>query len=172
MQIINGQNRGMLLETIINQTNSFYMQNKICLVHKKNLDIKFKGVSVQNKKLITKSARIINKSTVDYYGIWDGKFLAFEAKSTENKNFSLSNIKKHQIEYLSLIEAFKGTAFWIIYFKLQNVFIMIRHRDLITNIKNKKTLKFSEALKIGFEMQLNFPGVLNYIDIINKNWMS
>ena len=59
MQIINGQNRGMLLETIINQTNSFYMQNKICLVHKKNLDIKFKGVSVQNKKLITKVRLII-----------------------------------------------------------------------------------------------------------------
>ena len=82
------KNRGMLLETIINQTNSFYIINNICLIHKKNLDIKFSSVVLKDKKLVAKDAKITNKSTVDYYGLWKGKFLAFEAKSTEDKSFS------------------------------------------------------------------------------------
>ncbi|CRH45622.1 Holliday junction resolvase recU [Chlamydia trachomatis] len=89
------KNRGMLLETIINQTNEFYFKNDICLIHKKNLD----------------QAVISSKSSVDYYGIYKGKFIAFEAKSTELSILPLKNIKNHQIEYLNLIQKNGGIAF-------------------------------------------------------------
>ncbi|WP_245979647.1 Holliday junction resolvase RecU [Mycoplasma struthionis] len=141
------KNRGMLLESIINQTNIFYLTNKIALIHKKNLDINFKGVALEKNKLKLKDATIKSKSTVDYYGVYKGKFIAFEAKSTEEKNFSLANVKKHQVEYLNLIESFYGLAFWIIYFKYQNEFIFLKHCDFLEITKNKKHSHLKKLFK-------------------------
>lgn len=160
------KNRGMLLETIINQTNEFYFKNDICLIHKKNLDISFKSVSLKNKKLNLDQAVISSKSSVDYYGIYKGKFIAFEAKSTELSILPLKNIKNHQIEYLNLIQKNGGIAFWIIYFKFENVFFLIMHVQLIKKIKNKKALHFEDALDIGKKLSLSFPGILNIIENI------
>ncbi|MDC8911932.1 Holliday junction resolvase RecU [Metamycoplasma hyosynoviae] len=165
------KNRGMLLEKLINQTNIFYLQNDICIVHKKNLDIKFKSTYVDKDILKTENAHIISKSTVDYYGIYKGKFLAFEAKSTEQKNFSLSNIKMHQINYLSEISKHKGLAFWIFFFKIQNQFVLILHDKLLQwGVYNKKTLGYDEALLLGELIPLIYPGYIDYISILNKNY--
>ncbi|KDE42639.1 endonuclease [Metamycoplasma hyosynoviae] len=165
------KNRGMLLEKLINQTNIFYLQNDICIVHKKNLDIKFKSTYVDKEILKTENAHIVSKSTVDYYGIYKGKFLAFEAKSTEQKNFSLSNIKMHQINYLSEISKHKGLAFWIFFFKIQNQFVLILHDKLLQwGVYNKKTLAYDEALLLGELIPLIYPGYIDYISILNKNY--
>ncbi|KDE42943.1 endonuclease [Metamycoplasma hyosynoviae] len=165
------KNRGMLLEKLINQTNIFYLQNDICIVHKKNLDIKFKSTYVDKDILKTENAHIVSKSTVDYYGIYKGKFLAFEAKSTEQKNFSLSNIKMHQINYLSEISKHKGLAFWIFFFKIQNQFVLILHDKLLQwGVYNKKTLAYDEALLLGELIPLIYPGYIDYISILNKNY--
>ncbi|ENY68705.1 Recombination protein U [Metamycoplasma auris 15026] len=158
------KNRGMLLETIINQTNEFYLRNNICMIHKKNLDIKFKSVTYENENLNLDKAIIKGKSSVDYYGVCKGKFLAFEAKSTEDNTLPLSNIREHQITYLNMVEKHQGIAFWIIYFKIQNVFLLVLHKDLINALKNKKSLHYDEALKIGKKLTLSFPGILNFIE--------
>ena len=169
MNINGSKNRGMLLETILNQSNFYYLKNNICLVHKKNLDIKFKSVSKSNnKENLVSDGKIISKSTVDYYGLWNGKFLAFEAKSTEDKTFSLNNIKSHQIEYLDLVTKFDGIAFYIFYFKIQNEFILIMHKDFIKKIKNKKSLQYEEALEIGHKLVRIYPGILDYISVLNN----
>ncbi|AWX69168.1 Holliday junction resolvase RecU [[Mycoplasma] anseris] len=160
------KNRGMLLESIINHTNLFYLEQQKALVHKKNLDIKFKSVMFKENKLITNGAKIISKSTVDYYGIYNGNYFAFEAKSTEECNFSLKNVKKHQIEYLDLVLLFKGKAFWILYFKMQNKFIFIDHLSFKKISQNKKSLKFNEVLSYGKELILEFPGILDYISCL------
>jgi len=65
----NKNNRGMLLESIINNTNEYYFKNEIALIHKKNLDIKFKNVKLEKNKLLLNNASIFSKSTVDYYGV-------------------------------------------------------------------------------------------------------
>ncbi|PZW01438.1 Holliday junction resolvase RecU [Metamycoplasma auris] len=155
------KNRGMLLETIINQTNEFYIRNNICMIHKKNLDVKFKSVKYENENLNLDRAIIKGKSSVDYYGVLNGRFIAFEAKSTEENTLPLSNIRNHQIEYLNMVEKHKGIAFWIIYFKVQNTFFLIFHKDFIDGIKNKKSLHYEEALNIGKRLTLSFPGILN-----------
>ncbi|AXE60724.1 Holliday junction resolvase RecU [[Mycoplasma] phocae] len=160
------KNRGMFLESIINRSNQFYFENNIALIHKKNLDIDFKSVDLKNKKLIVNNAFIKSKSTVDYYGVYKGIFLAFEAKSTNEKNFSMDNIKKHQIEYLSLVDAHQGVAFWIIYFNLQNKFILIKHNQFLKISKNKKTLAYSLLLANGISIELDFPGILDYLKVI------
>ena len=119
--------------------------------------------------MVAKDAKITNKSTVDYYGLWKGKFLAFEAKSTEDKSFSFSNIKLHQTEYLSLVQKFNGIAFWIIYFKIQNEFILIKHSKMLEALgKNKKSLDFNQAISIGTKVTLMYPGILDYISVLEN----
>ncbi|VEU78721.1 Holliday junction-specific endonuclease [Metamycoplasma arthritidis] len=164
------KNRGMLLETIINQTNNFYLKHGVCLVHKKNLDIKFQKVELKDRKLITKNAQISHKSTVDYYGLYQGRFLAFEAKSTEDENFSLKNVKKHQLEYLDLVLWHGGLAFWIIYFKIQNEFILVGHETFRKMIQNKKTLNFDVLKAKGVILELQYPGILDYICFARKRF--
>ncbi|MBN0970839.1 Holliday junction resolvase RecU [Mycoplasma phocoeninasale] len=161
------KNKGMFLESIINSSNQFYYENNIAIIHKKNLDIDFKSIDLKNKKLVVNNAFIKSKSTVDYYGIYKGIFLAFEAKSTNEKNFSLSNVKRHQIEYLSLIASHQGLAFWIIYFNLQNKFIVIKHDKFMKISKNKKTLAYSLLLANGISIELDFPGILDYLKVFN-----
>ncbi|WP_373436375.1 Holliday junction resolvase RecU [Metamycoplasma equirhinis] len=164
----NTNNRGMMLESIINKTNIFYLKNKIAMIHKKNLDVSFSKIKIENRKLLLKDAEIKSKSTVDYYGVFQGKFIAFEAKSTEEKNFKLKNIKQHQLEYLSLIESFDGIAFWIIYFKMQNDFLIIKHKNLMKIIsENKNTLAYKDAIAHGYSLNLDFPGILDYIKIVS-----
>jgi recombination protein U len=61
------------------------------------------------------------KSTVDYIGIFRGKGLAFEAKSTENKGaFPLSNIEQHQKEFLHDWQQRGGMSFFLIHFSLSH----------------------------------------------------
>ncbi|RMA77452.1 recombination protein U [Metamycoplasma subdolum] len=163
----NTKNRGMLLEKIINDTNAFYLINKVALIHKKNLDIKFKAVNVEKKQLKTRDAFIIGKSNVDYYGVYRGKFIAFECKSTEENKLPKHSIREHQFEYLDLVMKFDGVAFWILFYKLTNEFILINHADFKKHFLKRKSLSNEEARLIGKIVPLNFPGVIDYLSMLN-----
>ncbi|QJR44027.1 Holliday junction resolvase RecU [Mycoplasma miroungirhinis] len=161
------KNRGMLLESIINKTNEKYYINKIAFCHKKELNIKFKKIVNKNEKLEAKDANIFSKSTVDYYGVYKGKFIAFEAKETDSKTFSLNNIKKHQHNYLLDVTKFGGIGFYIIFFKHFDSFLFINCLEMDKIFKNKKSLSFEEAIKISKKINLIFPGILDYVNCIN-----
>lgn len=160
-------NRGMLLEKIINNTIHFYMKNEIAFFNKKNLDIKFKKV-INSNVTILENAYISNKSTVDYYGIYNGKYISFEAKSTELNIFPLSNIKEHQHQHLKLIHKLGGWSFYILYFKTKNVFILIDVENMDELMKNKKTISFEQILETGFELEIVFPGIIDFLTLVPK----
>ncbi|MBN0919259.1 Holliday junction resolvase RecU [[Mycoplasma] gypis] len=161
------KNKGMLLESIINQANENYFFLNKALIHKKNLDIKFTKIKNMDNKIFLEKARIVQKSTVDYYGVYQSKFIAFEAKETEDDNLPINNIKPHQIEYLNLINKFGGVGFYVIFFKKYNTFFYVDASNMHEFFKNKKSLSFNESKNIGHELKLIFPGILNYLDFIN-----
>ncbi|CAL59249.1 Pseudogene of RecU (N terminal part) [Mycoplasmopsis agalactiae PG2] len=74
------KNRGMLLETIINQTIDYYTYNHIAFIEKKGLPIKFSNITNSENKLLLSNAFVYKKSTVDYIGCYKGRFLAFESQ--------------------------------------------------------------------------------------------
>jgi recombination protein U len=80
------------------------------------------------------------KSTVDYIGIFRGRALAFEAKSTENKGaFPLSNIEQHQKEFLHDWQQRGGTAFFLIHFSLYNQTFFVTFDQIAAfEINNKR----------------------------------
>ena len=79
----------MNLENDINESNAYYLEKDIAIIHKKPTPI---GVVKQVANKITE-AYFKSPSTTDYNGLYAGKYIDFEAKETKNKtSFPLNNI--------------------------------------------------------------------------------
>ena len=112
-------NRGMILEEDINETNKYYLAHNIALIYKKPTPIKV--VRVEYPKNIIREAYFNEPSTLDYNGVYNGKYIEFDAKETQSKtSFPLSNIHKHQLSHIKKVLYFGGIAFLIVRFSLLN----------------------------------------------------
>ncbi|PFJ70664.1 Holliday junction resolvase RecU [Bacillus cereus] len=115
-------NRGMAFEKLINLANEMYQREGLALINKRPTPVKV---------LKSKGGRVLNefyeaKSTVDYDGVYKGRAIAFEAKSTENPTrFDLKNIAQHQLDYLEKAERMGAVCFFLIEFsKDKSVFLV------------------------------------------------
>jgi recombination protein U len=104
----------MGLETLIEYANQQYLAKNIAQVQK----------VATPWKVVRKGSKIVSafpekKSTVDFIGVYKGRAVAFDAKSTENKTrIPLGNFEEHQLQFLINHLRLGGTAFYIIEFKL------------------------------------------------------
>lgn len=115
-------NRGMAFEKLINLSNEMYQREGVALINKRPTPVKV---------LKSKNGRVLNgfyeaKSTVDYDGVYKGRAIAFEAKSTENPGrFDLKNIAQHQLDYLEKAEKMGAICFFLIEFsKDKSIFVV------------------------------------------------
>ncbi|MDR4328300.1 Holliday junction resolvase RecU [Bacillus pseudomycoides] len=115
-------NRGMHFEKLINLSNEMYQREGVALINKRPTPVKV---------LKSNNGRVVNgfyeaKSTVDYDGVYKGRALAFEAKSTQSlTRFDLSNIAQHQLDYLEKAEKMGAVCFFLVEFsKDQTVFLV------------------------------------------------
>ncbi|CAM9124601.1 Holliday junction resolvase RecU [Mycoplasma todarodis] len=154
------KNRGMLLESLLNTTIALYKKNNIGLFHKKEIPISFGKVIKSQNKIKIDEAYIKSKSTSDYYGVFKGKFIAFEAKSTNLKSLPLSNIKYHQRKYLHDVQNHGGISFYIFAFKTYDKYFMV-YTDTIETM-HKKSFSLDDAYAYGIELELTFPGILDF----------
>ena len=116
MKITSYKNRGMFLESIINESNSYYVVTDKALIFKKPTPIKVINVTFPNNKAVINKAVFDHISTLDYNGLYRGKYIEFDAKETTNKtSFPLSNIKEHQLKHIESVLRHKGIAFLIIF---------------------------------------------------------
>lgn len=113
-------NRGASFESLIEFANNQYAAKRIALIQKVATPWK---VIRQGKKII--SAFPEKKSTVDFIGVSMGRAIAFDAKSTLETRFPLSNIEQHQIDFLERWQRQNGIAFFLIEFaKLHEVYYL------------------------------------------------
>ena len=100
--------KGKALERSVNKCNRIYKLKKLAIISKIAVPMQFTATKI-----------IASQSTVDYSGVVgpSGKAIAFDAKETGNKtSFSLSNIHKHQFQFLEYWAACGGEAFFLIQF--------------------------------------------------------
>ncbi|VEU70372.1 Holliday junction resolvase RecU [Mycoplasmopsis glycophila] len=154
------KNKGMFLENIINNSIKYYWENKIAFIEKKETPIKFYKVT-ENKGNKQIEGKLFSKSTVDYIGMYQGKFICFEAKSSENDRFSYKNIKKHQINYLNIIEENGGLAYFIFYFASKDIFLLTKASLIKKHMSNHSSIKLEELVLISVILDLEFPGIIN-----------
>ena len=160
---ISHANRGKSFEQLIEQSNKAYEFQEVALVQK----IPNEWIIQRDWKTraITK-AFPSGKSTVDYIGVYQGRGVAFEAKSTVNKtSFPLSNIKPHQIKYLESFAAHKGIAFYLINFStFDRTFLMSAEqlrKDFLQEDKKSIPLSYFEERCIEIYSAATIP--IDYI---------
>ena len=169
-------NRGMELEEDINFANKYYLNNDIAVIHKKPIPIQIVEVNYPSRSsaMITK-AFYKTPSTTDYNGLWNGKYIDFEAKETNSAtSFSLNNIHDHQIEHMQKILNHGGITFIIVRFKKIDRTFILPFKNFIffyarANNGGRKSIKLSEFEEMAFELSFNYKIRLDYLNIIKNN---
>lgn len=159
-------NRGMFLETIINRTIEYFKNKKVAYLSKRYLPVKiysFQGNQVQGW--------LNQKTQTDYYGVYDGYYLDFEAKQTLNNSFIIANLRSHQYEHLVNVSNFGAISFLIVYFAKSDCFFILDFIFFINFIKTNPDLKkidLSFFEQKGYLVELIYPGVLNLEPIFKQ----
>ncbi len=163
-------NRGMWLENIINDTNTYYLSKDIAIIYKKPTPIKVLNVSYRTKQTTLIDKAVFSQtSTLDYNGIYKGKYIEFDAKECKNKtNFPLSNIKPHQLVHMKNIIKHGGISFLIIY--INNNFYLLEGKIILDFIKNndRKSIPFTFIKEHGHIIQEKYIPRIDYIKIVEE----
>lgn len=164
--------RGDALEDLLYYTNQYYHQQNLCRVDKVSTPIKV--VDIDSSGMVTKGF-FEKKSTVDFIGIIQGVFVAFDAKETHLKSLPLSNIHAHQIEYMRDIDKQGGLAFIIIHFKFNDTYYLVPYEIIVSYYVSgpaggpsaRKSIPY-KAMDPKFQIKKERSGsILNYLETLN-----
>ncbi|WP_237238229.1 Holliday junction resolvase RecU [Spiroplasma citri] len=111
------------------------------------------------------------KTGCDYYGLYQGHYIEFEANETNKQKFNLNNIKTHQLQQLALVHNHHGISFIIIiYFYSYNRYFILSYQKLTEWIKlmPTKQIPLSYFIENGHELFLVFPNFLDFEPILNQ----
>ena len=161
-------NRGMDLEKLISDANNYYLSIDKAVIYKKPTPVKISSVTYKND--IPKVDGYLNqKSTLDYVGLYKGKYLDFDAKKTLNKNsFPLSNIHNHQLVHMKRIINHGGIAFLII--DINNEVYLLKGEDILSFIEEneRKSIPYNYIKDKGYIIEYSYNPILDYLKVIDK----
>lgn len=167
------RNRGMSLESDLNESNEYYREIDKAYIYKKPTPIKIVKVDYPSRdKAVIKEAYYTIPSTTDYNGIYKGKYIDFEAKETNNESyFPLENIHKHQMNHLRNIIENGGIGFLIIRFTSYNKTFLLYAKDFFNYIDNttRKSVPYEYFLEKGHEIKEKYAPRLDYLEIIKND---
>lgn len=166
-------NRGLDFEDAINQTNEYYKEKGLCLVTKRPTPIKIVKVDYSKGAKITE-AFFETQSTTDYNGVYKGKYLDFEAKSTRSKtSFPLANIPSQQIEHLKNVIFHKGIAFFLINLHCFNKTYLIDASIVIDYYENRQraSIPFKDLEEKGYLVKESYRPRLDYLSILDEHFL-
>ena len=164
---ISHKNRGMKLENLINQTNEYYIKNDIAIIYKKPTPILVCQVDYKKNKILEGYYK--TPSTLDYNGIYKGKYLDFDAKETLNKtSFPLSNIHEHQLLHMKRVIEHGGISFLII--KMNNLYYLLDGNIILNFIEknDRKSIPYEFIKENAHLIKEGITPALDYIKVINE----
>ena len=171
-KLITYSNRGMDLESDINNSNKYYKENDIAIIYKKPTPIKVVKVDYNNRiNTKIREAYYEIPSTTDYNGIYKGKYIDFDAKETKSKtSFSLNNIHSHQIDHLVSIYNHGGISFLIIRFTTLDETYLFETKYLIKFLEenNRKSIPYNYIKDNGYLINYNYYPRIEYIKVIDE----
>ncbi len=169
MKITSYKNRGMFLESIINESNSYYVVTDKALIFKKPTPIKVINVTFPNNKAVINKAVFDHISTLDYNGLYRGKYIEFDAKeSLQKTSFPLSNIHEHQTKHIRNVIRHQGIVFLII--RMNDITYLLTGEDYISYIDshNRKSIEYQYIEENAHIIKEGYTLPLDYLDVINK----
>jgi len=166
-------NRGMAFEEAINQTNLFYKNLNRALIYKRPTPINVVKTDYTKPGLITQ-AYFEEPSTTDYNGIYKGRYIDFEAKSTRSKtSFPLSNIRHGQLLHLESVLFHGGIGFFLINFSLLNETYLVDALDILEFIKKNEraSIPYSIIKEKGFLVRESYLPRYDYLEILDEHFL-
>src|SRR3954468_8612006 len=167
--------RGMTFEEDINDSNQFYLERGIAVIHKKPTPVQIVNVDYPKRSAaVIKEAYFKQASTTDYNGVYNGKYIDFEAKETKMQtSFPLKNFHEHQIEHMREVMNQKGICFVLLRFSLTEEVFYLETKQLLffwDRMENggRKSITKEEISKNGFSISLGFHPRIDYIKIIDN----
>ncbi|MBM7602032.1 recombination protein U [Metabacillus crassostreae] len=166
-------NRGMSLEEDLNETNKYYLEHQLAVIHKKPTPVQIVNVDYPRRSAaVIKEAYFKQSSTTDYNGIYRAKYIDFEAKETKNKtSFPLQNFHAHQIEHMQNVVKQGGVCFVILsafnefyYVKAEDLFIFWQRQQN----GGRKSITIEEINKVGYKIPIGYQARIDYLKIIDK----
>ena len=174
LEKISTKNRGMTFESLIDETNQFYLHQNIAVIYKKPTPIQIVNVDYPRRS----GAKIIEAyyktpSTTDYNGIYQGHYIDFDVKESRSKTaFPLSNIHSHQIEHLKRVHNHGGIAFILVYFKLHDEVYYLSYLELEKYveraIKGRKSIAYDELKENGLCIPLSYRPTIPYLKAVDQ----
>lgn len=168
-KVRNTANQGMALEEMINKTNDYYLQRDIAFISKRPTSVKV--LKTSDKYKITEAV-FLAPSTLDYVGIYKGRYLDFEAKETiSKKGFPMANISEHQIKAMENIIKQNGITFAIIFLKSFNEIYLVDGQVLIDSYISKQNIIPYEQIKmVGTLIKEGYFTPVDYIKVVNEKY--
>ena len=168
---INYSNRGMTLESELNDTNEYYRFEKKAYIYKKPTPIKITKVDYPSRdKAIIKEAFFTIPSTTDYNGLYQGRYIDFEAKETKSKTaFTLRNIHEHQIKHIKDIYENNGIVFLIIRFTtLNETYLLTAEKFLdFLNKEKRESIPIHYFRKEAYLIKDSYKPRIDYLKIVD-----
>lgn len=167
-------NLGSDFEDEINESNEYYQNKNIAVIHKKPTPVQIVKVDypARNKAKIVE-AYYKTPSTTDYNGIYKEKYIDFEAKSCRELNFSFDRIYEHQIKHLDSIDKLGGIAFLIIEFSSIDEVYILPSKLLIEKYNEslnggRKSIPYDFIKNNGVFVKRGFNPRLSYLEAVDK----
>lgn len=175
---INYSNRGMTLEEDINETNQYYLITNQAVIHKKPTPVQIVKVNYPRRSAaVIREAYFKQPSTTDYNGVYNGKYVDFEAKETSNKtSFPLSNIHEHQIQHMKQVTKQQGISFLIIRFTFHDETYFFPAERLFAHWENKeaggrKSISYENVKEEGILIPIQYQARVDYLSAIDQYYM-
>ncbi|WHX39076.1 Holliday junction resolvase RecU [Mesobacillus sp. AQ2] len=167
-------NRGMTLEEDLNETNSFYLDRNIAVIHKKPTPVQIVNVDYPRRSAaVIKEAYFKQASTTDYNGVYKGKYIDFEAKETKfSTSFPLKNFHEHQIVHMKAVIEQGGICFVILRFSTDEEIYFLEASHLLIfwerMVKGgRKSITKEEVINCGHKIPLGLHPRIDYIKVID-----
>lgn len=162
----------MELEKEINQTNTFYLNNDIAVIHKKPTPVTIVKVDYPRRS----AAKITEAyfklpSTTDYNGIYRGKYIDFEAKDNQLlTSFPLKSIHPHQIRHLEAVLRHGAVAFVIIRFVKLGETFYCDAKQLIEyyNTADRSSIPYQWFQENGHLIPSSYTKPVDYLKVVDK----
>lgn len=162
---------GKNLEERVKISCRYYQERGIALIHKIPTPWNVKYDKKYNRVL---HAHPEEKSSVDFEGVWHGRSIAIECKSTrERKRFDLKNVKDHQMDYLRQHQDLGGLSFFLVEFAKFGEVYLIWFDDMYEWIEKaeqggRKSIPY-EWIRANCDLVLPERTILDFIRAIERD---
>ena len=166
---VSHKNRGMNLENSLNISNEYYREKDRALIYKKPTPIGVVDVSYKNNRKTIEKAYFKEQSTLDYNGLYRGKYIEFDAKETLNKTaFPLSNVHEHQTLQIRNVIKHGGIVFLII--RMNDITYLLTGEDYISYIdtEDRKSINYKYIEEKAHVIKESYQPPLDYLNVVDK----